>query len=92
MSEVGVAILIFCLIAGGVLAAIISMYRTHLVETGRAEYLVKIAASGHGKTYHSPSCNRCKSGHLLTVTQAQSQFYSPCASCGGRPGFVRKKK
>lgn len=90
MNEVGVvlAILIFFIFA--ILSFIAKMREEHLIETGQAEHIVKIAASGRGTTYHSPSCNRCRGGVILTLAEAQAKYYARCASCGGKPSLRRK--
>lgn len=89
MNAAGIALVILFAGIGGIIWIGVTIYNNHLVATGQAKYLVKIAASGQGKTYHSPRCNRCRSGHYITATEAQSKYYAPCGSCGGHPQLVR---
>lgn len=43
---------------------------------------VYIASSGNGEKYHSnPSCSRMKNATAITISEAQSLGYTPCAKC-----------
>ena len=65
----------------------LSLHRSKLVKEGKADYFVKVAASGKGSVYHKLSCGKCTSWHELTVTEAQQRGYPPCATCGGYGKF-----
>lgn len=85
----GVIVILFVIVI--VIAAIINSVRQqHLIDSGQAEYVVKVAASGKGTTYHALSCNRCRGGYMLTLEEARSKRYAPCASCGGKATVRRK--
>ncbi len=61
-----------------------------MIQQGKADMYVKIAASGKGGTYHNPSCGKCRSLSRLTLVQANMQGYVPCSVCGGEPQFYLK--
>ena len=82
--------LLFFLIFGiPILIVVIAIlyWRDKQIEEGKAAYFVKIAASGKGGVYHSPSCGKCRSNVLITENQAQNQGYAPCSVCGGNGEF-----
>lgn len=89
MNALGVVLVLIFAIVGGIWWIVVTIHNNHLIATGQAKLLVKIAASGQGKTYHAPRCNRCRSGHYVTVAEAQSKYYAPCSSCGGHPEVIR---
>jgi transcription elongation factor Elf1 len=61
--------------------------QARLVEKGQGRYVVKVAGSGKGRTYHAPHCNRCKGAIVMTLEQAQQGGYNRCKFCGGTPAF-----
>lgn len=89
MHAGGTALVVLFIIIGVIWAACIKARQQHLVEKGLGKYMVKVAASGKGKTYHAPHCNRCRGAIVMTLEQAQKNGYNRCSFCGGRPGFVR---
>lgn len=89
MDPVGLVLVIVFSIIGVIWWMFSSVHNNHLLATGQAKMLVKIAASGQGKTFHSPHCNRCRSGRYITLDEALAQHYARCSSCGGNPGLVK---
>ncbi|MEI7796438.1 MAG: hypothetical protein WCI06_07350 [Methylococcaceae bacterium] len=65
--------------------------RERLIQEGKGDYFVKIAASGKGGVYHKPSCGKCRSNNLISQTQARNQGYVPCSICGGQGVFSKFK-
>jgi len=63
-----------------------------LIQEGKGDYFVKIAASGKGGVYHKPSCGKCRSNNFIPQTQARNQGYVPCSICGGQGVFSKFKK
>lgn len=61
----------------------------NLVESGHAEYVVQVNASGKDRTYHSLSCGRCKIGYVLTLAEVRARSYAGCTSCGGKASVRR---
>lgn len=92
MNEIGVALVIVFVIVFAIASAISNANDKHLIDTGQADYFVKVAASGKGTTYHSLACNRIRGGYMLTLADARSKLYAPCASCGGKPSVRRIDK
>ena len=58
-----------------------------MIDAKKGDFYVKIAASGKGGVYHSPSCGKCKSLTYLPLSVAKNQGYVPCSICGGAPFF-----
>lgn len=90
MSEVGVFIVIVVVVVFAVGNGISKARDGRLIESGKADYFVKVAASGKGSTYHALACNRSRGAVMLTLAEAQAKHYAPCASCGGKPSIRLK--
>lgn len=90
MNEVGVFLVIVVVIAVVVVGSISKAQDDRAIQSGKADYYVKIAASGKGSTYHALSCNRSRGAVMVTLAYAQAKHYAPCSSCGGKP-TVRMK-
>lgn len=58
-------------------------YEEDCIREGKGAYFVKVASSGKGKVFHSPSCNKCRNESLITIQSAREQGYNPCSTCGG---------
>jgi hypothetical protein len=52
---VSFALCVIGAVVAGVLWLVVAAHQSYLVSSGQADYFVKIAASGRGKTYHAPS-------------------------------------
>jgi len=84
--------IILFIIFWGVYRVLRTVYRANLVKNGKADYFVKVAASGKGSVYHKMSCGKCTSWYEMAEKEAQRRGYPPCATCGGYGTFKLIRK
>lgn len=89
MNLIIIAVFIVVLPIVIVVSVITNARHKKLIQEGKGDYFVKIAASGKGGVYHKPSCGKCRSNYSIPETQARNQGYVPCSVCGGH-GVFRK--
>ena len=83
-----VVLFILFILVGLIIYGILrSSQRAELVKEGKADYFVKVAASGKGSVYHGMNCRKCIAWHEMTSSEAMRRGYPPCATCGGRGQF-----
>lgn len=92
MNPIGVALLFIVVVIVIICTVINNAHNKHLIESGKGDYYVKIAASGKGTVYHALHCNRSRGAYMVTLAEAESKYYAPCSSCGGRPSIRLKSE